>query len=311
MKKPTHHVDALATLACTGSLLCWSVGPIFIKLLTGFVDCWTQNLLRYSVACVFWLPLLFFFARAGRLDGGVWKRAALPAGVNVVMQSFWAAAFYYINPAFMNLLVKSSVVWIVGFSLLFFSDERGLVKSISFWLGMSLCIIGVFGVLYFKRDFAATGTFTGIIMTLTAAFLWGIYTVTARAAFKNIDSRVSFSVVTIYTVIGLALLAVIFGKPAQSLKMGTKAWIYVIVSGLTAIAFSHVLYYAAMKRIGAAIPSLVLLSSPFVVLSISRIVFGESLNPFQWAFGIILLAGAALAILAQQHLKKDHMTLNN
>jgi len=305
MKKPTHHIDPSATLACIGSLLCWSIGPIFIKLLTGFVDCWTQNLLRYSVACLFWLPLLLFFAKTGRLDGSVWKRAALPAGVNVAMQSFWAAAFYYINPAFMNLLVKSSVVWIVGFSLLFFADERGLVKSVRFWLGMSLCIVGVFGVLYFKRDFAATATITGIVMTLAAAFLWGVYTVTARAAFKNIDSRVSFSVVTIYTVLGLALLAVVFGKPAQFLRMGTKAWIYVIVSGLTAIAFSHVLYYTALKRIGAAIPSLVLLSSPFVVLSISRAVFGESLNLFQWAFGIILLAGAALAILAQQHLKSD------
>jgi len=311
MYREIRKLDLAATAACMGSLLCWSIGPIFIKLLTGFVDCWTQNLLRYSVACVFWLPLLLFFAKTGRLDSSVWKKAALPAGINVVMQSFWAAAFYYINPAFMNLLVKSSVVWIVGLSLLFFADERTLIRSIRFWLGMSFCIVGVFGVLFFKRSFAATGTITGIIMTLAAAFLWGLYTVTARAGFRNIDSRVSFSVVTIYTVAGLALLAFVFGRPAQSLKIGTRAWLYVIVSGLTAIAFSHVFYYAAMKRIGAAIPSLVLLSSPFVVLSISRIIFGESLNIFQWAFGLLLLIGAALAILAQQHIKTDRPGLDN
>ncbi|MFZ2146936.1 MAG: hypothetical protein WAV28_06925, partial [Sedimentisphaerales bacterium] len=53
-------VDVSATAACIGALSFWALGPIFIKYLTGYLDSWTQNLLRYSVACLVWLPFLFF-----------------------------------------------------------------------------------------------------------------------------------------------------------------------------------------------------------------------------------------------------------
>ncbi len=300
----TRKFDAPATLACIGALLCWSIGPIFIKLLTGYVDSWTQNILRYIVACLFWLPVLLSFAKKKRIDKTVWRKALLPAAANVVMQCFWAGAFYYINPALMNLLTKSSVIWITTFSLIFFAEERALIKSSRFWFGMVFSVTGVAGVLAFQKDFAAPQNIIGVALALVAALGWGIYTVSVNAVFKDIDSRIGFSVVTIYTVAGLGVLAFIFGRPADCLTMAARAWVYVVASGLTAIAFSHVLFYAAMKRIGATIPSLVLLSTPFVVLAVSRVVFGETLNMLQWIFGIVLLAGSALAIWAQQHLKK-------
>ena len=297
-------IDTPATFACIGSLICWSVGPIFIKFLTGHLDVWTQNLLRYSTACLFWLPFLLFAVRKKRIDNRVWRRAVLPAAANTIMQSFWAGAFYYINPAFMVLLMKSSIIWIAAFSLVFFAQERGLVKSKRFWLGLVLCVIGVVGVTLFKGDFAATETITGIVIALAAAFMFGVYTVSAKIAFRDIDSRNSFSVVTIYTVAGLCILALIFGKPADCVEIGLWPWACVVISALVSIAFSHVLYYAALKRIGATIPSLVLLSSPFIVLAISSVVFGESLNGPQWLFGVVLLVGSALAIWAQQHLRQ-------
>jgi drug/metabolite transporter (DMT)-like permease len=69
------------------------------------------------------------------------------------------------------------------------------------------------------------------------------------------------------------------------------------------IAWGHVLYYAAMKRLGATIPGLVILTQPFIVLAISHVVFGESLSVLQLLFGVVLLAGSALAIWSQGHLK--------
>jgi drug/metabolite transporter (DMT)-like permease len=292
-----------ATFACIASLLCWSVGPIFIKYLTGYLDLWTQNLLRYTAACLFWMPFLLWSLHARRLDKRVWKRALLPAGTNIVLQSFWAAAYYYIDPAFMNLIVKSSVIWIAAFSLVFFADERGLIRSRRFWSGMVLSIIGVAGVLIAREDFGSKQTLTGIFIALAAAFFWGLYTVTVRMAFRHIDSRIGFGAISIYTVAGLAVLALLFGHPGQSLAMPAWPWASVVISGILSIALSHVLYYAAMRRIGATIPSLVLLTTPFAVLAISNVVFGESLTRLQWLFGIVLLAGGGLAIWSQQHLK--------
>ena len=297
-------VDVSATFACIGALSFWASGPIFIKYLTGYLDSWTQNLLRYSVACLFWLPFLLFSVRAKRLDTRVWRRSVVPAAANVVMQSLFACAYYYIGPAFMALLMKSSIIGIAGFSLIFFPKERTLVKSKRFWSGLVLSVVGVAGVLYYKEDFAATRTLTGIIIALMTAFMWAVYTISAKIAFKDIDSRHGFSVLSIYTVGGLFVLAFLFGRVDDCVKMGLWQWACVVISGATSIALSHTLYYAAMRRIGATIPGLVMLAQPFIVLAISYVVFRESLNIFQLLFGLVLLAGSGLAIWAQEHLKR-------
>lgn len=296
-------VDFSATFACIGALIFWSLGPIFIKYLTGYVDSWTQNLLRYSVACLFWLPFLFLSIKTKRLDNRVWRRALVPAMANILMQSLYAAAFYYIGPAFMVLQMKTNVVWIAGFSLIFFSEERALVKSKRFWTGLTLSVVGLIGVMYNEVDLAQARIITGIIVAQAAAFMWGVYTVSVRIAFREIDSRSGFSVMSIYTVAGLAVSALLFGEVKTAAQMDAWQWSCVVISGVTAIALAHTLYYAAMRRIGATIPALVILAQPFVVLGISNIVFGESMNGFQLLFGMALLAGAALAIWAQQDLK--------
>ena len=297
--------DVPATFACLGSLVLWSLGPNFIKYLTGHVDLWTQNVLRYSVACLFWLPFLLFGLKTKRIETNVWRRALLPSGANIAFQSLWAAAFYYIDPAFMVLLNKSSVIWIAAFSLIFFADERSLARSRYFWGGLILSMVGVIGVVYFKQDFAARGTRMGVIIGLVTSLMWAAYTLSVKIAFRDIDSRSGFSVISIYTVAGLFALGLMFGRLSDCLKMPAWPWACVVISGVASIALSHVFYYTAIKRIGATVPALVVLAQPFAVFAISHIVFGETLTGLQLLFGLVLLAGSALAIWAQRHLKRD------
>jgi drug/metabolite transporter (DMT)-like permease len=295
--------DVPATLACTGVILCWSLGPIFIKLLTKYTDVWIQNLLRYAVSCLFWLPFLLSARKKGLIDKCIWRRALLPACANVIMQSCWAGAFYFIDPTFMNLIIKTTVIWIAVFSLILFPEERPLLKSIRFWAGAALSTAGVLGVIIFcEKGFTSKTTLLGIIITLSAAIMWGVYTVSVKIAFKNIDSRYGFSVISIYTVAGLAVLAIVFGDIKDCTALGLKPWMYIIVSSLLSIAFSHVLYYFAIKRVGAIIPALSLLVVPFIVFLLSSRIFGESLTILQWVSGVALLAGSTFAIWSQKHL---------
>lgn len=296
--------DAPATFACLGSLLFWSLEPNFIEYLTRYIDLWTQNLLRYSVACLFWLPFLVLNVKRKRIQAGVWRRALLPAVANVAFQSLWAAAFYYIDPAFMVLLTKSSVIWIAGFSLIFFADERWLTRSRHFWLGLVFSVIGVIGVTCFKEDFGTGRTVAGVIIALVTSMMWAAYTLSVKIALRDVDSRASFSVISIYTVIGLFVLGMRFGRLSNCLTMPVVPWVCVVVSAVLCIALSHVLYYTAIRRIGATIPALVMLAQPFTVLTISHAAFGESLGGLQLLFGLVLLAGAAFAILAQRHVSR-------
>lgn len=296
--------DVPATLACLGVILCWSLGPIFIKLLTNYTDVWIQNLLRYAVSCLFWLPFLLSARKKGLIEKCIWRRALMPACANVIMQICWAGAFYFIGPTFMNLIAKTTVIWVAVFSLILFPEERPLLKSKRFWTGAALSIAGVLGVIIFcEEGFTLKTTLPGIIIGLSAAIMWGVYTVSAKIAFKNIDSRYGFGIISIYTVAGLLLLAVIFGNMNDCISLGPKPWSYVIVSSLLSIAFGHVLYFVAIKKIGAMIPTLSLLATPFFVLLISIHVFNEKLSLLQIVFGIILLIGSALAVWSQEHLR--------
>ena len=103
---------------------------------------------------------------------------------------------------------------------------------------------------------------------------------------------------------GLFILTILFGNVTDCMHIGFWQWICVVVSGIIGLALGHVLYYVAIQRIGATIPSLVILAQPFIVLAISYFIFAESLNFIQLLFGAVLLAGSALAIWAQQYLKK-------
>jgi len=295
-------IDFSTTMAMVGTVAFWSLGPIFITYLTNYLDSWTQNLLRYLVACLFWLPFLLLAVRSSGFDQRIWRKALLPAVTNLVMQSFYAGAFYYIGPAFLVLLVKTNIIWIAGFSLIFFPDERPLAGSKRFWFGLALSAIGVLGVMYFKEDFVAIRTVTGIVLAFAMAFMWALYTISVRIAFRDTNSYHGFSVISIYTVAGLFVLAFLFGSPQDCLYIGLMQWVCIVVSGILCIALGHVLYYAAIRRVGATIPALVILAQPFIVLAISYLVYGESLNLLQILSGVVLLAGSALAIWAQQRL---------
>ena len=296
-------VNTAATSACLGAVFFWALGPIFIKYLTGFTDSWTQNALRYSAACVFWLPFVAYVAARGSFPQRTWRRAIVPSVANVAMQSLWGAGFYYITPAFMTLLTNTSILWVTGFSLLFFVEERPLMRSPRFWLGLGLSLAGLLGVLYFKKDFSAAGTRIGIAIALAEAFMWGVYAVSVKIALRDIDSRSGFSVISLYTTAGLWICAALLGRPGQALHISVPAWTAIVVSAITSIALAHVLFYAAIRRIGTTIPMLVVLAQPLIVLSMSSVFFHERLNGMQLLSGVVLLMGCASSIWAQQHLK--------
>jgi drug/metabolite transporter (DMT)-like permease len=296
-------IDKAATSASLLALLCWATGPILIKYLTADTDSWTQNALRYSAACLFWLPFATTMALRGTFPRRTWRRALVPALANVGMQSLWAAGFYYLKPAFMTLLTSTSVLWVTSFSMVFFPEERSLMRSPRFWLGLGLSLTGVLGVVYFKADFTTAGMRIGIAIALAEAFMWGVYAVSVKVALRDIDSRSGFSVISLYTTVGLWLCAAFLGDPGHALGMGVGAWAAIVVSAILSIALAHVLFYAAIRRIGATIPMLMNLSLPFIVFGISRFVFHEQLNGMQLLSGVVLLLGSASAVWAQQHLR--------
>jgi drug/metabolite transporter (DMT)-like permease len=303
MENTNRKFNIAGTAFAVLSLFCGVPGPIVIKYIAPHIDFWTQNFLRYAVAVAAMLPFVLLSQKKNLFVKDLWRKALIIAVINVMVQCCWGAAFYYINPAFIVLLSKSSVLWTVTISLIFFADERPLVKSRAFWASFFIVIIGLVGVTVFKQDFSTAASITGIILTLGFAFSWAMYIIAVKILLKNDDSTTSFTIVSIYTTAALGVLAIIFGRPAGCLDLSVNLWALLALSSVTSISAAHVTFYAAIKRIGSTIPPLVILAQPFLVLLVSRVMFNEHLNAAQWFFGLLLIAGAALAIKAQEHIK--------
>lgn len=304
MESQKTKINISGTAFAIVAVINWVPGPIIIKYLSNFVDFWTQNFLRYILAMIIFLPILISSIKTRKVDSSIWCKALLPAIPNISAQCLWAAAFYYINPAFMSLLSQSQILWTMTISMIVFADERPLLRSKRFLAGSLAAIVGLVGIIVLKQDFTASSSVIGIVITLAWAVNWSLYSIAAKVAFKTIDSAAGFAVVSLYTVPPLAILAFIFGRPGQCLSMSSSAWIYLLISAVLSIAISHSCYYAAIKRIGATIPSLVILALPFLILLASRVIFNERLSTAQGFFGLLLIVGAALAIKSQGYIKK-------
>jgi len=298
-------IDVKGTAGLLGVVVCWSIGPILIKTLTFHVDAWTQNALRYLVSCAFWLPYLIYAQRTGKITKSVWRKALPVVAANLFMQTCWAAGFYYVSATFHNLMAKSTLIWVPLASVIFFPEERRLFKSPLLWAGMALSVAGVIGIIVASDAFEVKATGLGVIIVTAATIAWAVYTVTIKKYLGDIDARIGFGVVSIYSSIGFAGLMFLFGEPAKCLAMPLDMWTAVVVSSILAIAISHSLYYMTINRIGATIPALTLLSTPFVVAVLARIFLKEALTSTQWAWGSVLIAGAACTVMAQSVLRKN------
>ncbi|MBN1351236.1 DMT family transporter [candidate division KSB1 bacterium] len=302
---PQHptRINLTATLALLVSILCWSVVPLFLKYFTKHIDGWTANGYRYPFAALLYIPWLFIFFRKGNLTPDVWKQALLPASINLVGQSLWAWAPYFINPALQAFIVRLSVVWAVMGSFILFSDEQQLLKSKRFWSGILLAITGFLGIVLGGSKLPADSTLTGIIIIILCSVFWALYNLAVRRNMNSIDSRLAFGVISLYTAIGCLILMFILGTPSAIFHLPARVNFYLFLSAFIGIATAHVLFYVAMKRIGVAISTSVNLASPFITAILSYMIFNEILTGVQWGAGVLLASGAILLLWAQEKLK--------
>lgn len=231
-------------------------------------------------------------------------RALVPTAFLILCQTLSTFTQYYIDPAFKELLTRSAVVWVAVFSMIVFREERSLLRSRLFWVGLVLSVGGLTAVLVWKEGFGTESTVIGIVLSLVLALVWGMYTVSLRVVFHHTDSRSCTTTLILYATVGLAVLAVVFGEPMALFRMPAMVWVVVVISGWIGVASSHVLYTMAIKRIGPTLPSLCHLAIPFGTLAISWVLFDERLSAGQWVGGVVLIAGAGLSIWAQ----KDRQT---
>jgi drug/metabolite transporter (DMT)-like permease len=284
--------------AVFATVLIWSTPSLFQFYLLRYYEPFAQNFYRYSFAFLAILPLaLYRFRRSGPpLSWNLLGICLLPALPNVVHQLTQVASLHYMGPGVYAVFIRSSVIMTALLALVFFPEERWIIRQWQFQLGTLLGLFGAVGVFWFQPSFQAGHvSLVGLAIAFTASFCWALYGVLVKRPAARFGTILSFCAISFLTSILLLPLTFVFGKIATPLQVGAEVNWILIGSAVFCITLAHVLYYFAIREIGVALSQTLQLLSPLGAVLLSTWIFHERFSHAQlWCAGVLLF-GAFLA----------------
>ena len=285
--------------AVFATIAIWSLPSLFQFYLNRFYDPWAQNFYRYSVACLAIVPFLFLRSRRSvpPIDRAALLACFWPCLPNVVHQVTQVMALSYMGPGVYAIFARSSVIFTALLALLFFPEERHVIRQWQFLLGTLLGLIGAFGVIWFQVGLQ-TGhiPWQGLAIAFSATFCWALYGIFVKRPSARLGSIRSFGLISLMTSIMLFPLTLCFGRIGIPFQVTAQVNWILIASAITCITTAHVLYYIAIREIGVALAQTLQLLCPVGALALSAWLFHERLSQAQlWSAGVLLL-GAFLAM---------------
>jgi len=298
----------LAVASAALAMLCFSSVPVFLRHLTGYLDAWTVNAVRYGVSMAFWFPFVVVLDRRIRRDPdtaprrSVWLAALVPAVPNLLGQIGWAACPYYVNATTIGFVIRVAFLFTALLGFLFIPAERRLARRPLFYIGAAATVTGVF-LMYVERlgsGAAASGAeVTGLVIVVATAAAWGGYAVSVRRFLAGYPLRLAFGVICLYTALPLAGLMLVFGRYEALAALPAREWVLLPVSGLIGIAMGHVFYHRGIHGIGPVVASGVTMVGPFVTYALAAVVLTEAITPVQLAGGGVVVGGGLLLLKAK------------
>ena len=279
----------------------WSVPSLFQFYLNRFYDPWAQNFYRYAAACVAIIPFVLLQlgrpAPAAKIDSRALIACLIPCLPNVVHQITQVVALFYMGPGVYAIFIRSSVIFTALLALIFFPEERVVIRQWQFQVGTLLGLIGAFGVIWFQpngedRHIALPGLF----IAFTASLCWALYATLIKRPSAHLGPIRSFGIVSVITSTLLLPLMLAFGNAATPMQVSGHVNFILIISAVTCITLAHVLYYVAIHEIGVALAQSLQLLCPVGALALSAVIFHERLTSAQLLSAAILLIGAFLAM---------------
>src|SRR5262249_16272858 len=140
--------------AVFATVIIWSAPSLFMYYLNRYYDPWAQNFYRYSVAFVGITPLVVYRLCSGEpmIDGRALWLCLWPCLPNVIHQVTQVMALSYMGPGVYAIFTRSSVIFTALLALVFFPEERYIIRQWQFQIGTLLGLIGAFGVIWFQHS---------------------------------------------------------------------------------------------------------------------------------------------------------------
>jgi drug/metabolite transporter (DMT)-like permease len=273
------------------TVLMWSANFVVVKAAIGALGPLTFTTARYSVAAI----TLFLLARwrfgAIRRPG----RLTLPLiGLGMLgfggYQVLWTTGLTQITAGDSALIIAVSPV-----ATALLAGAVGLDRlTAPKFAGALIAFLGVAVVIGSGAGLAIGASLAGDLLTLTAALLWAVYTVSGTRVLRHVDPLTA----TAWTVLGGFLFLIPFGiweavtAPPASIPPAAIAAIG--YSGVLAAGVANVLVFNAVRLVGPTRASSMQLLVPAGAVLLGALFLGESVGVAQVAGGVVIVLGVAI-----------------
>lgn len=296
----------LGTMCILGSLFGWSSIPLFLRYFTDLIDGWTANGWRYAVSAVLWMPVLVFGWARGTLPKGLWRAALVPSILNILAQIAFGLAPYYVSPGLMTFSLRLQVIFVTVGAAILFVNERRIITSRGFMVGMSLVILGTLLTIALKPGGLGTGSALGVTLSILAGLGYAAYALAVRKCMHAIPPITAFAAVSVLSAAGIFAVMLVFAPRGGMVvfDLSSKHLLLLALSSIIGVGLGHTFYFISIARLGLAVSAGVVQLQPIFVSIGSMYLFQEVLTSGQWAMGVVAIVGASIMLYTQHRLAR-------
>jgi drug/metabolite transporter (DMT)-like permease len=286
------------------AVLFWAINFPFIKIALGEFSPFAFNGIRLAFASVVLVWFLFLSKQGfGVEKRDIWKLVVLGIIGNTIYQVFFIQGINLTTASSTAIIMAMTPASVALLSSLFKHEKIHWVA----WLGIALSFIGFYLVIT-----GQPGTFIfswqnvkGDLMIFSGNIVWAVYTVFSKPFLTRL-SPLKWSSLTLVagTVFYLPFCIPAFVRQDFG-QVTFKAWSILVYSGLFALAFSYVAWYASVKRVGNSRTAIYGNMTPILTVVFASIFIAERISLWQATGALIILFGVYLTRSG------DHLFIKN
>ncbi|RLE73230.1 MAG: hypothetical protein DRJ37_00845 [Thermoprotei archaeon] len=286
---------AKPALAAFTASLSWALGVALIKYLSASFTIVQQNFSRYLMAAFFLFALYSYFRREIPLSSERLVRALGPAFLVFLFQTPATTGIYLTKASTVAFLLRLNVVFLAVLAFIIYEDERRIIKDPLFLLGLLLGMVGV-GGLTFKSGFDLNLIDLGAFLAGLSALMWALFILSIKYFLKEEDALAYSSIV--YLEAGLMFMPFLVIEIPNSgfISPSPLELIILLFSGVISIGIGNWMNMVAVKNLGAMIPSMIQMLTPFLAAFFSYLLLGENMTVIEAFFGVLIVIGSGCSL---------------
>lgn len=195
-------------------------------------------------------------------------------------------AVAYIDPGTASLLSQTSVLFSLGFGLVWLRDRLSKIQV----GGALLAIAGVFVIAFQRGDYLRVGS----LLVVSSALMYALHAAVTKRFGDDIDLLNFFFFRLLFTTAALALLATARGVLVWP---SLRVWPLIVLVGTVDVVLSRTLYYLALRRLTMSMHTLALTLSPIAAILWGLLLFGTMPTLRQMLGGVAVIAGVMIVSL--------------